>query len=95
MFFHVLFTKYDYVIWGETDCLLPREMFNALEMIKDYANKNNIHRYVTTFATRKMWDASWGVLEHVDMMDKPFIEKKLPDGIKGNKLIKTNKIPDN
>jgi len=73
-------TKYDYVIWGETDCLLPREMFNALEMIKSYANENNIHRYVTTFATRKMWDATWGVLEHVDMIDKPFIEKKLPDG---------------
>ena len=52
-------TKYDYVIWGESDCLLPRETFNALEMIKSYANENNIHRYVTTFATRKMWDATW------------------------------------
>tara|TARA_R110001592_G_scaffold348004_1_gene641861 strand:- start:5038 stop:6063 length:1026 start_codon:yes stop_codon:yes gene_type:complete len=72
--------NYDYVIWGETDCLLPKEMFQSLETIKQYASQNGIHRYVTTFATRKMWDATWGVLEHVDMIDKPFIEKKLPDG---------------
>ena len=72
--------KYDYVIWGETDCLLPEEMFHSLETIKQYATQNGIHRYVTTFATRKMWDATWGVLEHVDMVDKPYLEKKLPDG---------------
>jgi hypothetical protein len=73
-------TKYDYIIWGETDCLIPKETFQTLEQIKEFANTNNIHRFVTTFATRKMWDASWSVLEHVDMMDKPYIEKKLPDG---------------
>ena len=70
----------DYIIWGESDCLIPKEIFQALEQIKHYANTNNIHRYVTTFATRKMWDDTWGILEHVEMVDKPFIEKKLPDG---------------
>lgn len=71
---------YDYVIWGETDCLIPKEIFQSLETIKEYASQNNIHRYVTTFATRKMWDKTWGVLEHIDMVDKPYLEKKLSDG---------------
>ena len=72
--------NYDYIIWGETDCLLPKETFQALEQIKEYANQNNIHRYVTTFATRKMWDESWKPLEHIDFTDKPYYETKLPDG---------------
>ena len=72
--------NYDYIIWGETDALLPKETFQALEQIKEYATANNIHRYVTTFATRKMWDPSWKVLEHVDFTDKEYYETKLPDG---------------
>ena len=71
---------YDYVIWGETDCLLPKELFQSLEQIKEYAKLNNIHRYVTTFAVRKMWDPSWKPLEHPDFTDKPYYETKLPDG---------------
>ena len=70
----------DYVIWGETDCLLPAELFQSLEAIKDYACENNIHRYVTTFAVRKMWDESWKLLEHPEFTDKPYYETKLPDG---------------
>ena len=60
----------DYVIWGESDALLPRETFSTLEIINDYGAKNNIHRYVVTFALRKMWDDSWKVLEHNDFTDK-------------------------
>ena len=71
-------TKFDYVIWGESDCLLPKEVFHSLEQIKQYASQNGIHRYVTTFAIRKMWDESWKVLEHVDMTDKPVHEKHIP-----------------
>jgi hypothetical protein len=47
---------YDYVIWGESDCLMPKEMFGVLETIKNYANSNNINRYITTFGVRKMWE---------------------------------------
>ena len=70
----------DYVIWGETDCLLPAELFQSLEAIKDYANENNIHKYVTTFGIRKMWDDTWKVLEHPKFTDKEYYETKLPDG---------------
>ena len=63
---------YDYVIWGESDCLMPRQMFGVLEQLKDYANKQGIHRYITTFGIRKMWDESWTVLEHPKFTNKPY-----------------------
>jgi len=64
----------DYVIWGESDALLPRESFSILETIREYAVNNNIHRYVVTFALRKMWDESWEILEHNDFTNAPFYE---------------------
>jgi len=75
----------DYVIWGESDALLPKEAFSTLETVKDYANNNNIHRYVVTFALRKMWDQSWKVLEHNDFTDKEYYETELPDGSRNDK----------
>lgn len=68
-------TKADYIIWGETDCLLPKECFLVLDSLKEYTNANNIHRFITTFAVRKMWDDSWKVLEHVDFENKTFYDR--------------------
>ena len=65
---------FDYVIWGESDCLMPRQMFGVLEQLKTYANQQGIHRYITTFGVRKMWDESWKVLEHPKFTDKPYYE---------------------
>lgn len=67
--------KVDYIIWGETDCLIPVETFLALDQIKAYANSQNIHRFITTFAVRKMWDESWKVLEHIEFEDKPYYDR--------------------
>ena len=64
----------DYVIWGESDCLMPRQMFGVLEQLKEYANSQNVHRYITTFGIRKMWDESWKVLEHPAFTDKPYYD---------------------
>jgi uncharacterized protein YfcZ (UPF0381/DUF406 family) len=75
----------DYVIWGESDALLPKEAFSTLDSIKEYANQNNIHRYVVTFALRKMWDDSWKVLEHTEFTDKQYYETELPDGTRNEK----------
>src|SRR6056300_947549 len=65
---------YDYVIWGESDCLMPRQMFGVLEQLMDHSKSNNINRFITTFAVRKMWDESWRVLEHPKFTDKPYYE---------------------
>lgn len=67
--------EFDYVIWGESDCLIPREFFQCLETVKSYAVQNNIHKFITTFATRKMWDDSWKILEHPEFTDKQYYEK--------------------
>ena len=64
----------DYVIWGESDCLMPRQMFGVLEQLKEYANSQGVHRYITTFGIRKMWDESWKVLEHPEFTDKPYYD---------------------
>ena len=55
---------YDFIIWGESDCLLPKETLHSIEQISNYAESNGIHRYIITFAVRKMWDKSWEVIEH-------------------------------
>ena len=67
---------YDFIIWGESDCLVPLEIFNTLDTLSEYASQNNVNRYITTFATRKMWDESWGILEHNDFSNSKFYDMK-------------------
>ena len=66
--------KVDYVMWGETDSFFPREAFQAIETLAKYTDEQNIHRYLLSFADRKMWDASWDPLVHVDYRDIEFID---------------------
>jgi len=66
----------DFLIWGESDCLLPKETYQVLKLIKDYTNQNDIYRYIVTFAVRKMWDDSWKVLEHPKFTDAKFKERE-------------------
>ena len=64
----------DVLIWGESDMLVPKQAFTAL----DGLHRNVVRRtpkYVGTFSICKMWDASWTPLEHPAFTDKPFIEK--------------------
>ncbi len=68
--------KTDFLIWGESDCLLPKQTIQILKSIKDYTDQNNIYRYIVTFAVRKMWDDSWKVLEHPKFTDDKFKERE-------------------
>lgn len=65
---------HDYVIWGESDCLVPKNLFKIIEKINQYTTKEEINRHCITFATRKMWDDSWKILEHNDFTDKPYYD---------------------
>ena len=49
-------------------------MFGVLKQLKEYANSQGVHRYITTFGIRKMWDDSWRVLEHPEFTDKPYYD---------------------
>ena len=66
--------KVDYVMWGETDSFFPREAFEAIETLSKYTDEQNIHRYLLSFADRKMWDSSWDALVHNDYVNKTYVE---------------------
>ena len=63
----------DLLIWGESDMLVPKQMFTALDLLHQQVSENT-PKYITTFGICKMWDDSWKPLEHVKFTDKPFIE---------------------
>ena len=73
---------FDYVIWGESDCLMPRQMFGILEQLMEHSKSNNINRFITTFGIRKMWDDSWTILEHPKFTDKPYFSMDTPEDTK-------------
>lgn len=63
----------DVLIWGESDMLVPKQIFTSLDRLHQSQSKNT-PKYLATFAICKMWDNSWTPLEHVDFTNKPFIE---------------------
>ena len=66
--------KVDYVMWGETDSFFPREAFQAIESLSQYADSQNMHRYILSFADRKMWDSSWDPLVHPKYENITFVD---------------------
>ena len=64
----------DFVLWGETDSLWPRETLQIIEQIEVYAQSQSVNKYVLFFSERKMWDTSWKVIEHNDFTDVTFID---------------------
>lgn len=66
--------KVDVLIWGESDAILPKQMFTILDNLHQMSLQNNNPKYLSFFGGCKMWDDSWKELEHPDFTDKPFIE---------------------
>lgn len=61
----------DVLVWGESDMLIPSQMFVVLDLL----HKNSpVPKYLASFGLCKMWDESWQLLEHPKFTDKPFIE---------------------
>lgn len=63
----------DVLIWGESDAILPKQMFTVLDNLHQTSMQNNNPKYLAFFGTCKMWDDSWKPIEHNDFTDKPFI----------------------
>jgi hypothetical protein len=63
--------KADVLVWGESDMIVPKEMFQILDALHQQSDAT---KYIATFAICKMWDESWKLLEHTKFTDKPFIE---------------------
>lgn len=49
---------YKYIVWGESDCLVPEDYFFLLD------NINIEEPHFISLATRKMWDSTWDIVEH-------------------------------
>ena len=49
---------YKYIVWGESDCLIPEDYFFLLQHI------NIKEPHVLSLANRKMWDSTWDEIEH-------------------------------
>lgn len=56
----------DYLIWKETDSLIPKEALMALESLSQYTDSIGEYKYLACFADRKMWDDSWNPTVHPD-----------------------------
>ena len=63
----------DVLVWGESDMLAPKQMFQVLDMIHQSQSKQT-PKYLAFFGTCKMWDDTWKALEHPDFTDKPFFD---------------------
>ena len=66
--------KVDYVVWGETDSYFPKEALQSVEALAQYTDSQNIHRYIMSFADRKMWDSSWDPLVHPKYENHIFVD---------------------
>ena len=49
---------YKYIVWGESDCLIPEDYFFLLNSI----DIDSPH--ILTLAQRQMWDDTWHIIEH-------------------------------
>ena len=58
-------TTADVLVWGESDMLVPKQMFTIIDQLHQSVNRDN-PKYLATFGICKMWDDSWKALEHPD-----------------------------
>jgi len=63
----------DVLVWGETDMLVPKQAFLALNNLHQNVNTP---KYLATFGICKMWDETWKVLEHPEFTDKQHSDSK-------------------
>lgn len=54
--------KAQYTVWGESDTLVPHDIFYILENLKI----NEPH--ILTFSSRPMWDNSWDIVTHKKLL---------------------------
>ncbi len=62
--------RVDVLIWGESDSLLPEQIFTILDNLHKTSVSNGNTKYLAFFGTCKMWDDSWKPVEHTKFTDK-------------------------
>ena len=84
--------KVDYIMHGETDSFFPKEAFEVIESLAKYTDEQNIHRYMLSFADRKMWDSSWDILVHPKYENHVFIDEEHDNENQGKSQLSIEKM---
>lgn len=63
--------KVDFVLWGETDSLWPKQTLQIIEAITE---QEHYPKFLLNFAGRKNWDKSWDIITHPLFKDVQFQE---------------------
>lgn len=53
----------DFVLWGETDSLWPKETLQIIEQVQPVFGEET-PKFILSFASRVNWDSSWDVTRH-------------------------------
>ena len=64
----------DYIIWGETDSLIPKEGLVAIDALAQYTDSIEDYKYIMSFTDRKMWDDSWNPTVHPKYLNHVFVD---------------------
>lgn len=64
--------KVDFVLWGETDSLWPKQTLNIIEEV---SKGSEYPKFVLNFAGRKNWDKSWDIITHPLFENEQFFDK--------------------
>ena len=55
--------RVDVLVWGESDMLVPKQLFIVLDSLHQ-SQSGQTPKYLATFGICKMWDDTWKKLEH-------------------------------
>ena len=61
-----------YTVWGESDCLVPHDLFYIIEYIQIYQTRQMVGPHTLSFSSRKMWDETWSEVELKGLEDKKY-----------------------
>lgn len=65
-------SKVDFVLWGETDSLWPKQTLYLIEELS--SQQSFLPKCVISFATRVNWDSSWDKIRHPKWKDVKFVD---------------------
>jgi len=65
--------KVDYVCWGETDSLWPKQTLTLMESLHAMVAEDT-PKFVVNFAGRKNWDSTWTPITHPLYRNVPYVD---------------------
>ena len=67
-----IYSDKGYTIWGESDCLVPYDLFYILENLQIHNTRYMVGPHTISFSSRKMWDETWSEVELKGLEDKKY-----------------------